>query len=213
MSALLPFMHGFLDELEKRATDLTAASRDQIKEKNFAIPDERRYPIHDMSHARAALSMVAAHGSPAEKAQVHAAVAKKYPGLAERSESIEKDGAAKEKVQKETRRGWLTPSSRKGRRPMKVDTMLRKEKEGTLGGYKFAHLLPLLKQSEALVPYADKEDGAAAARGKKPGDMPSRDDVGVAGAKREDGRGNASVVQGGNAELIDYVAQPQERPA
>jgi len=34
-----------------------------------------------------------------------------------------------------TRKGWLMPSARKNRRPMSVDTLLKKEKDGTLGGY------------------------------------------------------------------------------
>jgi len=75
---------------DKQAADLTAASRDKIKDKNFALPD-RRYPIHDLSHARAALSMVARHGTPEEKSKVHAAVAAKWPALAARSVSLAKD--------------------------------------------------------------------------------------------------------------------------
>jgi len=69
----------------KTSKVLTPGGRDRIKEKNFAIPEGRRYPIHDESHARNALTRVAQHGTPAEKSQVQAAVAKKYPGLAARS--------------------------------------------------------------------------------------------------------------------------------
>lgn len=60
---------------------LTVADRSKIKEKNFAIPESRKYPIHDISHARAALSMVAKHGTPEEQSRVRAAVAKKWPGI------------------------------------------------------------------------------------------------------------------------------------
>lgn len=67
---------------------LTEADRDKIKTKNFAIPETEKYPIHDESHARNALSRVRQFGTPEEKTKVYAAVAKKYPGLAERS-SIE----------------------------------------------------------------------------------------------------------------------------
>jgi hypothetical protein len=59
---------------------LTARGRKRIKSKNFAGKG-RSYPIHDRSHAKAALSMVARHGSPAEKKRVRAAVHRKYPTL------------------------------------------------------------------------------------------------------------------------------------
>lgn len=59
---------------------LTARGRKRIKAKNFAGKG-RSYPIHDRSHARAALSMVARHGSPAEKKRVRAAVHRKYPSM------------------------------------------------------------------------------------------------------------------------------------
>lgn len=64
---------------------LTARGRKRIKRSNFAIPSKRKYPIHDKSHARNALSRVAQHGSPAEKKQVRSAVARKYPGIGKSS--------------------------------------------------------------------------------------------------------------------------------
>jgi hypothetical protein len=66
---------------EKTSADLTAAARNDLKKKEFAIPELRKYPIHDENHARAALSMVAAHGTPEQQSRVRAAVAKKYPGI------------------------------------------------------------------------------------------------------------------------------------
>jgi hypothetical protein len=59
---------------------LTSKGRKSIATKNFAGPD-KSYPIENASHARAALSMVAKFGSPAEKAEVHRKVAAKYPGI------------------------------------------------------------------------------------------------------------------------------------
>lgn len=59
---------------------LTTKGRKHIKAKNFALP-ERRYPIHDRSHAANALARVAQYGTPAEKKKVKAAVYKKYPSL------------------------------------------------------------------------------------------------------------------------------------
>lgn len=59
---------------------LTAKGRRSIASSNFALPG-RRYPIHDLAHARAALSRVAQHGTPDEKKKVRAAVYRKYPQL------------------------------------------------------------------------------------------------------------------------------------
>jgi hypothetical protein len=42
---------------------------------------KRKYPIHDIAHARNALARVAAHGTPAEKAAVRRAVYARYPSL------------------------------------------------------------------------------------------------------------------------------------
>lgn len=64
----------------KQGKKLTTQGRNHIAEGNFALPG-RRYPIHDISHARAALSMVAQHGTPEEKAKVRAAVYAKYPSI------------------------------------------------------------------------------------------------------------------------------------
>lgn len=62
---------------------LTTAGREHIKSSNFAIPGKRKYPIHDIAHARNALARVAAYGTSEEKAQVRAAVYRKYPSLKE----------------------------------------------------------------------------------------------------------------------------------
>lgn len=60
---------------------LTAKSRNALGKSSFALPGGRAYPIPDASHARAALSMVAAHGTTAQKTEVRAAVHKKFPGI------------------------------------------------------------------------------------------------------------------------------------
>jgi len=70
---------------------LSQGGRAMISTSNFAIPSRAKtasakkqsgnYPINDASHARNALSRVAQHGSSAEKAQVRAAVKRKYPGI------------------------------------------------------------------------------------------------------------------------------------
>jgi hypothetical protein len=56
---------------------LTAKRRNKLPSSAFALPG-RRYPIHDIGHARNALSRVAQHGTPEEQAKVRAAVAKRY---------------------------------------------------------------------------------------------------------------------------------------
>lgn len=59
---------------------MNAKGRNRIKDSNFALPG-RRYPIHDLAHARNALARVAQYGTPAEQAAVRAAVYRKYPQL------------------------------------------------------------------------------------------------------------------------------------
>lgn len=71
----------FIDEEELEKDALTTEGRKHVAESNFAIPGERKYPIHDLSHARNALARVAQHGSEDEKSKVKAAVYRKYPSL------------------------------------------------------------------------------------------------------------------------------------
>src|SRR6516225_3851262 len=71
--------------------ELSSEGRAKVKTKDFAIPSKAKtasakkesgnYPIQDAAHARAALSRVSQHGTAAEKKQVRAKVAKKYPGI------------------------------------------------------------------------------------------------------------------------------------
>lgn len=60
---------------------LTTKGRKRMRASSFAIPSERKYPINDRAHAISALSRVAQHGTPAEKAKVRAAVHRKYPSI------------------------------------------------------------------------------------------------------------------------------------
>ena len=57
------------------------SNRKKLKKSSFALPEEEKYPIPDIDHARNALARVAQHGTPAEKKKVRAAVGKKYPSL------------------------------------------------------------------------------------------------------------------------------------
>lgn len=74
----------------KVAKVLSTSDREHISKKNFAIPGKKNksnpaghggYPIPDRGHARAALSMVSAHGSSSQKAEVRAKVHAKYPTM------------------------------------------------------------------------------------------------------------------------------------
>jgi hypothetical protein len=64
------------------AKDLSDSSnRKKLKKSSFALPEEEKYPIPDIEHARNALARVAQHGTAAEKKKVRAAVEKRYPSL------------------------------------------------------------------------------------------------------------------------------------
>ncbi|GAA4406351.1 hypothetical protein GCM10023168_21060 [Fodinibacter luteus] len=49
------------------AKDLSnAANRKKLKKSSFALPEQEKYPIPDIDHARNALARVAQHGSEAD---------------------------------------------------------------------------------------------------------------------------------------------------
>jgi hypothetical protein len=66
-------------EVSKDLSD--SANRSKLKKSSFALPDQEKYPIPDIEHARNALARVAQHGTQAEQKKVRAAVEKKYPSL------------------------------------------------------------------------------------------------------------------------------------
>ena len=74
------FAKGGIVRMDRGGNVLDAHARSQISKDNFALPGGR-YPIHDATHARNALARVSQYGTPAEKAKVKAAVAKKYPEM------------------------------------------------------------------------------------------------------------------------------------
>ena len=73
----------FWTGFEKRARELTTAARKKIPGGEFALPEQRKYPIHDRSHARNALTRVSQFGTDAEKAAVRSKVYAKYPDMGE----------------------------------------------------------------------------------------------------------------------------------
>jgi hypothetical protein len=70
------------EEVGEVSKDLSDTSnRKKLKKSSFALPEEEKYPIPDIEHARNALARVAQHGTAAEKKKVRAAVEKRYPSL------------------------------------------------------------------------------------------------------------------------------------
>jgi|307.fasta_scaffold34574_4 hypothetical protein len=69
---------------------LRAKQRKALATSSFAIPSTRSYPIHDRSHAANALARVSQFGSSAQKAQVRAAVARKYPGMGQKKRAAKR---------------------------------------------------------------------------------------------------------------------------
>lgn len=81
--------------LVKLAKKLTTKGRERIKEENFALPEERKYPIHDLAHAKNALvrakqQLEAGNLTQEEYERIVSAVYAKYPGLAKRK--VEREG-------------------------------------------------------------------------------------------------------------------------
>lgn len=60
---------------------LTYAKRSRMRASSFALPKERKYPIPDVTHGRAALARVSQHGTRKEQAQVKKAVYRRFPCL------------------------------------------------------------------------------------------------------------------------------------
>jgi hypothetical protein len=67
--------------MENKEKVLTTKARKDLPASDFVFPAEKRYPIHDLAHARNALARVSAYGTPEEKKKVRAAVYRKYPEL------------------------------------------------------------------------------------------------------------------------------------
>lgn len=72
---------------------LSSKARAHLPKTSFAIPSRVKtgpnggkqtsgaYPIPDAAHARNALARVSQHGTPAQQAQVRAAVHRKFPSI------------------------------------------------------------------------------------------------------------------------------------
>lgn len=86
---------------------LTAHERQDLPQSDFALPGHGKgpkgagsgsYPIPDESHARDALSRVAANGTSAEQAEVRRKVHERFPGIGEhRNHRGQRYGGAKKR--------------------------------------------------------------------------------------------------------------------
>ena len=59
---------------------LTAAARKKLPARDFALPNNRKYPIPDEEHAREALDMMG-HEPASTQAAIKRAVIARYPSL------------------------------------------------------------------------------------------------------------------------------------
>lgn len=60
---------------------LTAKRRKRLKASTFGIPSERKYPMNDITHARLAVAMSAAHETPAVARKVALKAKKRFPSI------------------------------------------------------------------------------------------------------------------------------------
>lgn len=65
-------------KMKVHLSELTAKKRKKLPSVEFVFPADKRYPIHDLAHARNALAR--SSGKPEEE-KVKAAVYRKYPEL------------------------------------------------------------------------------------------------------------------------------------
>ena len=99
--------------------ELSTDERKALPDSAFVFPKERKYPINDIDHARAALSMGAQHATASEYAKIKAAVKKKYPEIdvgGEKKEEVEVEAGRidiKEYLRKRDDDEW-DPKLRKG---------------------------------------------------------------------------------------------------
>lgn len=77
------FFTGIVKDKTKKADDLTGSERADLGKKQFALPEQKKFPIPDEAHGRNALARASQFGSPAVQAKIRAAVHKKFPGIKE----------------------------------------------------------------------------------------------------------------------------------
>lgn len=60
---------------------LTYKRRKRLLDKDFALEEERKYPIDTKARARNALARVSQHGTRAEIKEIRREVRQRYPGI------------------------------------------------------------------------------------------------------------------------------------
>lgn len=82
--AVLALAGGVMRTLEGRvgsAAELTPQERSSLPLRDFAVPQERKYPINDLRHGQLALTYVAAPSNVKYRYQVMSRVFPRYPSL------------------------------------------------------------------------------------------------------------------------------------
>jgi hypothetical protein len=75
--------HGESNHSGRNMSKLTYRKREELKDSDFAIPEKRKYPIHNKAHARNALARVAQFGTSEEQLRVRKSVLERYPEIDE----------------------------------------------------------------------------------------------------------------------------------
>ncbi|MDE2101640.1 MAG: hypothetical protein KGL39_30620 [Patescibacteria group bacterium] len=64
---------------------LTTKARKHVATKNFGLPEQRKYPMPDLAHARNALARAAQSATPEEQAKIRRKAYKLFPALKKRA--------------------------------------------------------------------------------------------------------------------------------
>jgi len=116
--------------------DLNAAERRALPDSDFALPGKGKgpegkqagsYPIPDLTHARAALAMVAKYGTPEEKEKVRAAVKRKFPDIQQEGLVEPKGVDSAKEVNKATRKAAFRPFHKEDKALAYVIAKLKKQ--------------------------------------------------------------------------------------
>ena len=116
--------------------DLNAAERRALPDSDFALPGKGKgpegkqagsYPIPDLTHARAALAMVAKYGTPEEKEKVRAAVKRKFPDIQQEGLVEPKGVDSAKEVNKATRKAAFRPFHKEDKALAFVIAKLKKQ--------------------------------------------------------------------------------------
>lgn len=112
---------GAVFSLNKMAAKLSEAERARLPDSAFALPG-RRYPIHDLAHAKNALARVSQFGTPEEKEIVRRKVFERYPQLREQFKERYDESPTSKEALRASRFGELKgePSEAKSERYKKL---------------------------------------------------------------------------------------------